>query len=97
MDRRIRPHKNRLPHDARFRIAPEAAGNYFVRRLDNQFEVVTPEKLGQYFMTNVGDGEYLTQSVEICFRTIRTRSSTMASRSSSSSFALPSTSVESYV
>ncbi len=35
------------------------------------------------------------QIVEICFKTMRTRSSTIASRISCSSFALPSTSVES--
>ena len=44
MDGRIRPYKNRMPDNARFRIAPEAAGDRFVRGLDNQFEVEAPEK-----------------------------------------------------
>src|SRR5210317_668587 len=97
MDGRVRPHVNRMPDNARLRITPKTADNSFVYRLKNQFQVEPRKKLGHHPMTDVGNGEYLAQSVEICFSTIRTRSSTMASRNNSSSFALPSTSFESYV
>ena len=52
---------------------------------------------GEGRLADIGNGDDVRQSVEICFRTMRTRSLTMASRSSSSSLALPRTSVESYV
>jgi len=95
VDRCIRPHEYRMPDNPRLGITPEAAGNRFVRGLDRQFESKPLEKFGQCGMTNVDNPEYAAQSVEICLSTIRTRSSTMASRSNSSSFVLPSTSVES--
>lgn len=93
--RRIRPHVDRTLHHPGFRVTPEAAPDAFAGGLHDEPEAITLEQGGQNIMADVTHAKDARQSVEICFRTMRTRSSTIASRSSSSSRALPSTSVES--
>ena len=93
MDWCVGPHENGMTRDARLCVAPEAAPDRFTLRLHHEFEAISAEQLGKCLLPDVGDDENLAQSVEICLRTMRTRSSTIASRSSDSSFALPRTSV----
>ena len=81
--------------DARLGIAPEAACDQFLVALYDQLETKSCQKRFKDLPPDISNGQYAGQSEEICLRTIRTRSSTIACRSSSSSWALPSTSVES--
>lgn len=89
--------ENRSANNTRLRIAPETAAYLFTSALHNKLQPESCKEGDQDTLANVIDGQDIAQSVEICFSTMRTRSSTMASRSRSCSRALPSTSVVSYV
>ena len=95
MDWGVRTNKHTMTNNARFAVTPETACDALAFGLNGQLQPVPLQQRRQRGGTDVVYCQDIVQSVSICFRTIRTRSSTMASRSSASSRALPSTSVES--
>ena len=89
-------------NDACFWLAPEAARNWLTVRNDGQLNIETMQQsdnVGFLQIRNPGDvGFRLTvQTPDSWIRMTRTRSSAMASRSTSSSRSLPSTWVSSQV
>ena len=86
-----------VTHNASLRVTPEASRNFLASTLYNEAKSISFEKGSQNFLTYVVDSQDIRQSVSICFNTTRTRLSTIASRSSSCSCALPNTSVSLYV
>jgi len=94
---RIAANEYIVAHNASLGVTPEASRNFLGGALYNEPKSISFEKSGQDILTYVVHDQDIRQSVSICFNTMRTRLSTIASRSNSCSYALPNTSVGSYV
>ena len=101
--RGIRTHEDRTADDAGFRLAPERSRNGDVIANLRQLQAEprqqgTTGPRGEFADTqDVAAGRRRVQMPDSCIMTTRTRSSAIASRSSASSFSLPSTRVSSQV
>ena len=97
MQWRVATNEYGTTHNASLGIPPKAAPDLCTGSLHDESKPISLKKSDQDLLANVIDREYVRQIVSICFNTMRTRLSTIASRINSCSCALPSTSVGSYV
>ena len=97
MQWRVATNEYGTTHNTSLGISPKAAPNLCTGSLHDESKPISLKKSDQDLLADVIDREYVRQIVPICFNTMRTRLSTIASRINSCSCALPSTSVGSYV